>query len=432
MGESVRIAIAGLGTVGAGVLALLDRQSALLASRCGRPLQVVAVSARDRSKDRGTNLNALEWYEDAVQMAREADADVFVELIGGADGVAREAVSAALAEKRHVVTANKALIAHHGTELAIRAAEYDRTLAYEAAVAGGIPIIKAVREGMAANRISKVYGILNGTSNFILTTMRDTGMDFAEALAQAQSMGIAEADPGFDVDGVDAAHKLSILAALAFGSEVRFDGVYVEGIRNVTAFDINSAEELGYRIKLLGIASLVEGELEQRVHPCMVPKDRPIAAVEGVLNAVVAEGDESGPIMVEGAGAGAGPTASAVVADVIDIARGNLLPAFTVPAAGLSRLPARPMERHVGCYYLRLTVRDQPGVIADVAAALRDESISMEAMLQHGRANGEGEAVPVVITTHETVEASMRRALERIARCEPVLEAPRVIRIETH
>lgn len=425
------IAIAGLGTVGAGVLSLLERQTQLLASRCGRCLKVVAVSARDRRKNRGVNLSGVEWFDDPVAMAENADAEIYVELIGGADGVAMESVCAALAGKRHVVTANKAMIAHHGTGLARLAAENDRTLAYEAAVAGGMPIIKSVREGMTANRISRIYGILNGTCNFILSTMRDSGIDFAEALAQAQEMGIAEADPGFDIDGVDAAHKLSILAALAFGSEVRFDGVHVEGIRNVSAFDINSAEELGFRIKLLGIASLVEGRLEQRVHPCMVPRDRPIAAVEGVLNAVVAEGDHSGAIMVEGAGAGAGPTASAVVADIVDIARGNFLPAFTVPAKELADREPRPMAYHRGCYYLRLTVRDQPGVIAEVAAALRDESISMEAMLQHGRADGEGAPVPVVITTHETEEAAMRRALTTIAGCEPVLEPPCVIRIET-
>ncbi len=430
MEQPINIAVAGLGTVGAGTLGLLERHAGRLAARAGRVLQVAAVSSRDRGKDRGVDLSQAVWYDDAVAMAREAEAAIFVELIGGSEGIAKAAVEAALDAGKDVVTANKALIAHHGAALARRAAEKGCTVAYEAAVAGGIPIIKTLREGMAANEVSQVYGILNGTCNYILTTMRETGRDFDVVLAEAQRLGYAEADPGFDIDGVDAAHKLAILAALAFGSEVSFEDVFIEGIRHITAFDIASAEELGYRIKLLGIARQTDEGLEQRVHACMVRKSDAIAAVEGVTNAVVAQGDFVGSIVSEGAGAGAGPTASAVVADIVDLARGNRLPPFVAPGDALAKPRALAMEERRGCYYIRLTVRDQPGVIATVAAALRDAQISMESMIQHGRGDGEGEPVPVVIITHETVEAQMRQALGVIARDAAMIEAPCMIRIE--
>ncbi len=428
MKPALKIAIAGLGTVGAGILQLLARQAELLTVRAGRHIVVAAVSARDRRRDRGVDLSAVRWYEDAVAMAGDPEIDVVVELIGGTDGVALDLIEAALAHQKHVVTANKALMAQHGTRLAASAEAAGLALAFEAAVAGGIPVIKTLREGLAGNRLSRVYGILNGTSNFILTTMRESGREFAEVLAEAQKLGYAEADPSFDIDGVDAAHKLAILAAVAFGRPVDLAGVYTEGIRHVSRLDIDFAEELGYRIKLLGIARLTENGLEQRVHPCMVPRATPIAAVEGVFNAVVAEGDFVGRVVLEGRGAGAYPTASAVVADLVDIAAGRLVPAFGVPAAALSPSPGAPMERHQGAYYIRLMVVDQPGVIADVAAALRDEQVSMEQMIQRGRAPGE--AVPVVLTTHETVEAAMRRALDRIAALDSVIEPPRLIRIE--
>jgi len=344
--------------------------------------------------------------------------------------VAKQLVERSIAGGKHVVTANKALLAHHGTALARAAEVAGVTLAYEAAVAGGIPIIKALREGLAANRVERVYGILNGTCNYILTTMRRTGREFADVLAEAQRLGYAEADPSFDVDGVDAAHKLAILTAVAFGCEVNFAGVHVEGIRNVSAMDIAYAEELGYRIKLLGLARPTEHGIEQRVHACMVPIGTPLAHVEGVFNAVVTEGDAVGQNVVEGRGAGAGPTASAVVADLMDIARDRALPTFSVPASQLKPLAPSPMERHRGAYYVRLMVVDRPGVIADVTAALRDEQVSLESMLQRGRAPNE--AVPVVLTTHDdTEEASMRRALARIARLGTVLEPPHMIRIET-
>ncbi|MSO54476.1 MAG: homoserine dehydrogenase [Rhodospirillales bacterium] len=424
----LKIAVAGLGTVGAGVVKLLAQHRDLIAKRCGRSIVVVAASARDRTKNRGTDLSAIEWFDDAATMAAKASVDVVVELIGGAEGVARNVCETAIASGRHVVTANKALLAHHGTALARAAEAKNVALAYEAAVAGGIPIIKALREGMAGNRLSRVYGILNGTCNYILTAMRKSGRSFEEILAEAQSLGYAEADPSFDVDGIDAAHKLAILASVAFGCEVNFGGVHVEGIRRVSPMDIRFAEELGYRIKLLGIAKLTESGLEQRVHPCMVPLAAPIASIDGVFNAVVADGDYVDTIMQEGRGAGQGPTASAVVADLVDIARQRWIPAFGVPATELARLPASPMDRHVGAYYIRLMVVDRPGVFADVAAALRDHDVSMEGILQ--RTRQPGEPVPVVLTTHETTEAAMAGTLKRIQGLGAVVEPPCMIRIE--
>ena len=429
MMQPLRIAIAGLGNVGAGTVKLLQQHAEDLARRCERPIEIRAVSARDRRRDRGVDLSRYAWLEDPVALAQLPEIEVVVELIGGAEGPARDLLEAALAAGKHVVTANKALLAHHGTMLARRAEAKGVSLGYEAAVAGGIPIIKTLREGLAANRIERVYGILNGTCNYILTVMRQSGREFADVLADAQSLGYAEADPSFDVDGIDAAHKLAILAGVAFGCEINFAGVQVDGIRNVSAVDIAFAEELGYRIKLLGIARPTEFGIEQRVHACMVPLGTPIAHVEGVYNAVVTEGDFVGQNICEGRGAGAGPTASAVVSDLIDIARGRSQPTFSVPASELKRLPASPMARHRGAYYIRLMVVDKPGVIADVAAALRDEEVSMEAMIQ--RARSPGEAVPVVLTTHETEEAAMRRALERITRLASVTEPPHMIRIES-
>jgi len=425
----LKIALAGLGTVGAGTLRLLQSNVDLVAGRGGRRIVVDAVSARDRRRNRGIDLSSARWFDDAATMAVDPDVDVVVELIGGADGVALDVVRAALTRGKHVVTANKALMAHHGTELARLAEAKRAALAFEAAVAGGIPIVKTLREGLAANHIARVYGILNGTSNFILTTMRETRREFGEVLAEAQRLGYAEADPSFDIDGVDAAHKLAILTSVAFGTEVNFAGVHVEGIRHISALDIEYAAELGFRIKLLGLARPTEHGIEQRVHPCMVPMTTPIASVEGVFNAVMVEGDFCGRIMLEGRGAGAEPTASAVVADLLDIAAERRSPSFAVAAAELSARPASPMERHRGAYYIRLMVVDRPGVIADVAAALRDEQVSMEAMIQRGRSPGE--AVPVVLTTHETEEAAMRRALSHIGRLSTVLEPPRMIRIES-
>ena len=429
MSKPLKIAIAGLGTVGAGLVRLLQERHEVLAQQCGRALSISAVSARDRSKDRGVDLQGFAWFDDPEVMAREADADVIVELIGGSDGVALDLCKSAIASGRHVVTANKALIAHHGIALAQAAEASGVSLAYEAAVAGGIPIIKSLREGLAGNAINGLYGILNGTCNYILSEMRETGREFDDVLADAQNLGYAEADPSFDVDGVDAAHKLAILTSVAFGCRINFDDIAVEGIRHVSALDIRFAGELGYRIKLLGITRRTDQGVEQRVHPCMVKLDSPMAHVEGVFNAVIAQGDFVGSTVYEGRGAGAGPTASAVAADLVDIARGTRFPTFGIPVQSLTELKTVPMDQHRGAYYIRLMVVDRPGVFADVAAALRDEQVSMEAILQHTRAPGE--PVPVVMTTHEVSEASMVRAIERFAALDTVVEPPRMIRIES-
>ena len=428
MSSPLSVGVAGLGTVGAGVLRLLHDNAALIAARAGRPIVVTAVAARDRTRDRGVDLSAMRWHDDPVALATDPDVDVVVELIGGSDGPARALVEAALAAGRPVVTANKALMAVHGAALAGASERHGAPIAFEAAVAGGIPVIKALREGLAGNRIDRVAGILNGTCNYILTVMREQGRDFADVLADAQRLGYAEADPSFDVDGIDAAHKLAILAALAFNRPVDFAAVHVEGIRAISAVDIALASELGYRIKLLGLARRTDAGIETRVHPCLVPLANPLAHVDGVFNAVVAEGDAVGRVMLEGRGAGAGPTASAVVADLIDIARGRTVPIWGMEGKALAALPSVPISVHQGAYYLRLMVVDRPGVIADMTAALRDAGVSLESMLQRGRAPGE--TVPVVLVTHETTEAAMRAALDQIERSDAVLEPPALIRIE--
>jgi homoserine dehydrogenase len=428
MPQPLSIGIAGLGTVGGGTLKLLSDNAALIAARAGRPIAVTAVSARDRARDRGLSVSGLRWFDDPVALASDPGIDVLVEAIGGADGPARAAVEAALASGKPVVTANKAMLAVHGAAIAALAEAKGAPLLFEAAVAGGIPAIKALREGLAANRISRVAGILNGTCNYILSTMRAEGREFAEVLAEAQKLGYAEADPSFDIDGVDAAHKLAILAALAFGRPVDFASVHVEGIRSVSALDIAFAEQLGFRIKLIGIAERTEAGVSARMHPVMVPVSSPIAHVDGVFNAVAFEGDYVGRVMLEGRGAGAGPTASAIVADIIDIARRRLTPTFGVAASLLSAEPAVPISARQGAYYLRLMVVDRPGVIADVSAILRDHAVSLESMLQRGRSPGE--AVPVVLTTHVCQEAAMAAALKRIAEIEAVIAPPAMLRIE--
>jgi homoserine dehydrogenase len=425
----LRIGIAGLGTVGAGTIKLLEQQASLIAMRCGREITVTAVSARDRSKDRGVDLAGFNWHDDPVALASDDSVDVVAELIGGEDGPAKDLVEAAIANGKHVVTANKALIAHHGTALAKSAEAANVAVAFEAAVAGGIPIVKALREGLAANTISRVFGILNGTCNYILSEMRETGKEFDVVLKEAQELGYAEADPAFDVDGVDAAHKLAILTSLAFGCELNFDAVHIEGIRHISPLDIEFAEDLGYRIKLLGIARQTDKGIEQRVHPCMVPLDAPIAHIEDVFNAVVADGDFVDTTMYEGRGAGEGPTASAVVADIIDIARGRMPNTFAIPADNLAKMQEAPISSHVGSYYVRFMVDDKPGVFATIAGALHEHNVSMEAVLQRGRS--ENEAVPVVLTTHEADEASMVATLDAIAKNDAVVEPPRLIRIES-
>jgi len=426
MKDGLSVGIAGLGTVGAGVLRLLRDNADLIAARAGCSITVVAVAARDRARDRGVSLDGLRWHDDAVALAADAAVDVVVELIGGSDGTAHELVMAALEAGKPVVTANKALIAVRGDEITARDGASVR---FEAAVAGGIPVIKALREGLAANRIGGIAGIFNGTCNYILSRMQAERLDFATVLADAQAQGYAEADPSFDIDGIDTAHKLAILAAIAFGRPVAFGSVHVEGIRGISALDIGFAAELGYRIKLLGIARATEAGVETRVHPAMVPLASPLARVDGVHNAVVIDADPVGQVVLQGRGAGAGPTASAVVADLIDLARGRAAPMLGVPHEARVAAASVPMSAHRGAYFLRLMVVDEPGVIADVTAVLRDYGISLESMLQHGRSPGD--AVAVVMVTHETGEAAMTAALARLATLPAVQEPPALIRIET-
>ncbi len=427
MDKSLKVAVAGLGTVGGGVVKLLKVNEERIAERCGRPIRIVAVAERDVEKIRQLPVSDAKVHTDALEMLEQTDADVIVELIGGADGIAKTICETSLAKGKHVVSANKALIAHHGTALALAAEKSNLAFRYEAAVAGGIPIIKALREGLAGNSVSRVYGILNGTCNYILTTMRKTGRAFDDVLADAQRLGYAEADPSFDVDGVDAAHKLTILASVAFGCGIDFASVHIEGIRHVSPLDIQFADELGYRIKLLGIARQTEFGIERRVHPCMVPLSDPIAHVEDVFNAVVVDGDFVDTTMYEGRGAGERPTASAVVADLIDIATGRAAPTLGIPASRLKDLPPAPMEKIRSAFYVRLMVLDRPGVFADIARALGEFGVSMESVLQRGRSPGE--AVPVVLTTHDTEEGALGRAVGKIGALGAVVETPRIIRI---
>jgi homoserine dehydrogenase len=422
----LRIGLAGLGTVGAGVVKLLDANAGLIERRADRSIVVTAVSARDRSRERGVDLARFAWVDDATELAERDDVDVVVELIGGSDGPALVLARETLKAGKAFVTANKAMLAHHGLDLAQLAEHKGAALKYEAAVAGGIPVIKGLREGAAANRIERVYGILNGTCNYILSRMEAEKLSFADVLADAQRLGFAEADPSFDIDGIDAAHKLSILAAIAFGARIDFAHVAVEGIRHVAAVDIDHAATLGFRIKLVGLATEVDGELFQRVHPCLVPLAHPLAHVDGSLNAVVAEGDFVGRLFFSGRGAGEGPTASAVVADLIDVARGEVGPAFAMPTARLAALAPADTAAHVGRFYLRLMVADRPGVLAELTAALRDAGVSIESLIQRGPSGGE---VHVVMVTHAVRQSAIAAALDRMATSNSVTAPPMMMHI---
>jgi homoserine dehydrogenase len=422
----LRIGLAGLGTVGAGVARLLAANADLIAARAGRPLVVSAVCARDRTRDRGVDLSGAAWESAPEALAARSDVDVVVEVIGGSEGSARATVEAALALGKPVVTANKALLAHHGVALAAAAEAAGAALRFEAAVAGGIPIIKALAEGLAGNRVARLYGVLNGTCNFILTEMEKSGRPYAEVLAEAQAKGYAEADPTFDVGGMDAAHKLALLAAVAFGVAPDIGGVSVEGIEAVSLADIENARELGYRVKLLGVAQRDGGDgVERAVRPCLVRADSAIGVLDGVTNAVVVNGDAVGQIVCEGPGAGAGPTASAVVADLIDVARGLRLPAFGVPAAGLAAPGAAaqaPAE-----HYLRFRLQDRPGALAEVARDLGEQGVSIRAMRQH---DDEGAGATVLIVTHACDRAALDRALAAVAASGVSLAPPVAFRIE--
>lgn len=426
--SELRLGIAGLGTVGIGVVKIVQENAGILAARSGANISITAVSARERGRDRGADLSGYTWYDNAVDLAADENVDVVIELMGGSDGPAFALAKAALAAGKPFVTANKALIATHGKELAELAEASKTALRFEAAVAGGIPIIKALTEGLSANNISGLHGILNGTCNYILTRMEREGLPFDEVLADAQRIGYAEADPTFDIDGIDTAHKTAILAAIAFGMAPDIDNLPTEGIRNIVPVDIDYAKELGYRIKLLGVARQQDEGVEVRVHPAMVPLSSPLANVMDATNAVAVSGDHVGPTGYEGAGAGQGPTASAVVADIIDVARGVWYPPFGVPAASLGSPDHLGADAHVGTYYVRLKVSDVPGVMADITHALAKENVSIDSMLQRGHADDGG--VYIVLTTHETTEEAANAALNHFNALECVLESPAMLRIE--
>jgi homoserine dehydrogenase len=424
-----------LGTVGAALLAQISRQRDALAARCGRPIDVIAVCARSRNKDRGVDLRKMKWFTEPALLARDPDVDVFVELIGGAGEPAKSAVEAALTSGKSVVTANKALLARHGVKLAGIAERNHIALNFEAAVGGAIPIVKTLREGMAGNSFERIYGILNGTCNYILTRMEQDKTSFAECLKDAQRLGYAEADPSFDIEGHDTAQKLAILAGLAFGTKVDQSAIYVEGISSITPADLSAADELGYRVKLLGVAVRTPKGIEQRVHPTMVRKDSAIAQVMGVTNAVTIDAAGINPLTLVGPGAGGAATASAVLSDIGDIARGVRTAPFGRPTGHLTTVRKAPMQRHEGGYYIRLVARDKPGTAATIATRLAEQDISLESIVQRhdpahlGRDTKPG-SVPVILITYATSEDAVRKALAAVGRDRVISGRPQVIRIE--
>lgn len=440
MSKPLSIGIAGLGTVGGGLLDLLGTHGSWLGDIAGRPIEVTGVAAKSQAEQKGPVASKAKFFSDPVALARDPSNSVFVELMGGEGGIAKASVEAALDAGKHVVTANKALLAHHGFDLAKRAEKAGVSLNFEAAVAGGIPVIKTLREALGANEIQRVYGILNGTCNFILTKMQTEKRAFADVLKEAQALGYAEADPTFDIGGFDTAHKLALLTSLAFSTRVALDEIHIEGIESITAEDIEAADSLGYRIKLLGVAVQTDHGILARVSPCLVYKDSAIAEVSGVTNAVAIDGDFSGNILLVGAGAGGRATASAVASDIVDIARGAVVPPFVIPTASLKTHEAAALSSNYGSYYVRLRLEDKPGVMGAIATRMGEHGISLESIVQHmqaaPRTPGSKRVPPpaapvsVIIITHETTEAAMRKALAAIEQDGKVAARPQMIRIE--
>lgn len=435
MSDALKVGIAGLGTVGASLVRIIQNRANELAVTCGRAIEITAVTARDRNRDRGIDISGIAWFDTPEKLAAEADIDVFVELMGGANGPAANSVRAALERGLHVVTANKALLAASGVELAKIAEEKGALLNFEAAVAGGIPVIKALRESLTGNTVSRVYGIMNGTCNYILTRMEKEGLSFADCLREAQRLGYAEADPAFDIEGNDTAHKLAILTTLAFGSEIAADEIYLEGITNISIEDIRAASDLGYRIKLLGVAQKTESGIEQRVHPTMVPHDTVIAQVDGVTNAVAIESDILGELLMVGPGAGGNATASAVLGDIADIAKSRpgeqRVPVLGTPAASLAPYKRARMRSHEGGYFIRLTVADRTGVFASIATRMAENAISLESIVQRATPEaGDDSPKTIILVTHATTEASIRKAVDAIKTESYLVGEPQVIRIE--
>ncbi len=429
MPAPLRLGLAGLGTVGIGVVKIVQKHADLIAARAGRPVEITAVSARDKTKNRDADLSGYAWETDPVALARRADVDVFVEVMGGHEGPARAATEAAIAAGKDVVTANKALLAHHGHALALAAEAAGRSIRFEAAVAGGIPVIKALTEGLAGNQMRRVMGVMNGTCNYILTRMANAGLPYETVFEEARQLGYLEADPNLDVGGIDAGHKLSLLAAIAFGTKVSFDHVELEGIGNVSIEDIRMADDMGYHIKLLGVAQMTGRGLEQRMTPCLVPAESPLGQLQGGTNMVVLDGDSVGQIVLRGPGAGEGPTASAVMGDVIDLARGFRVPTFGRPAATLADpIPAKAATP--APYYLRMTLLDKPGALAKVATCLGEAGISIDQMRQINQPGEADDKAVVLIVTHKAAPADITYALARFGETGVVMGAPVAIRIE--
>ncbi len=426
MSDPLRLGIAGLGTVGIGVVRIIRKQAALLEARTGRKITISAISARSKGKDRGVSLSDYAWEDDPVALATRDDVDVFVELMGGEDGPAKAATEAALKAGKDVVTANKAMLAINGQGLAELAESKGRVIRFEAAVAGGIPVVKTLMEGLAGNEITRVMGVMNGSCNYILTRMENSGKNYQEIFAEADGLGYLEADPQLDVGGIDAAHKLAILSAIAFGTKVDFDGIQLEGIERVTIEDIRAAADMGYKIKLLGVTQKTGRGLEQRMQPCLVPDTSPLAQLDGGTNMIVLEGDAVGQIVMRGAGAGEGPTASAVMADICDIARGVRGPVFGQSAdtlvtstAALSKLPAP--------YYLRMNLVDKPGALAKIATVLGEAGVSIYRMRQYEH---EATSAPVLIVTHKTTQSALDQALAAMDGTGVMAGEPVALRIE--
>jgi len=426
MTSPLKLGIAGLGTVGTGLVKIVQNHADLLAARAGRGIEITAVCAQTRNKYRGVSLDDYAWEDDPVALAKRDDVDVFVELIGGSDGPAKAATEAALKAGKDVITANKAMLAIHGHELAVLAETNDCTIRFEAAVAGGIPVIKALSESLSGNKIKRVMGVMNGTCNYILTRMENAHLSYADVFQEANNLGYLEADPTLDVGGIDAGHKLALLASIAFGTKVNFDAMTLEGIERITIEDIEQAADMDYRIKLLGVAQMTDQGLEQRMTPCLVPATSPLGTLENATNMVVIEGDSVGQIILRGAGAGEGPTASAVMSDVMELARGVRMPTFGQPAANLVAAPVAATATPAA-YYLRMELQDKPGALAKVAKALGDAGVSIDRMRQYSHSDP---TAPVLIVTHKTSRADLDSALKNLKKTEMVARAPVAIRIE--
>ena len=426
MTNPIKIGIAGLGTVGIGVVKIIQQNEKILQARTGRKIEIVAVSAKAKNKNRGVDLSKYQWESDPISLAKRKDIDIFVELIGGHKGAAKDSIVAAIDTGKDIVTANKALLAHSGQELAEKTEGKNKLLRFEAAVAGGIPVIKALTEGLAGNRLTRVVGVMNGTCNYILTRMQSSGLNYEEIFKEAEALGYLEADPTLDVGGIDAGHKLALLASIGFGTKVNFDAVELEGIGQISIDDINHAADMGFRIKLLGVAQLNGDGLEQRMSPCLVPATSPLGQLEGGTNMVMLEGDHVGQIILSGPGAGEGPTASAVMSDIIDIARGVRLPTFGQPANILKEI--QPVKSNTYApYYLRLSLSDKPGALAKVASLLGDFGISIDRMRQYAHAD---DHAPVLIVTHTTEPQSIEKALANLPKTGVVHDKPVALRIE--